>query len=118
MLLLRFFSGRNFVQLVQQALDALAYMFAFLLESFYLLLYLGQLRRLFVEELLQRGRVLLGSGAGFALFLKHLDGAQDALFERAKIVGSHVQFSIVEAQGWTSEYLVLLGGNSSVLRKV
>src|SRR5271170_5350826 len=99
MLLSRWVSGRNFVQLVQEALDALAYGFALLLEGLDLLLHLRQLRGLLVKKLLQGVGVLLGGGAGFALFFEQLDRAQNALFERVEVVGSKVQFGIVQSKG-------------------
>src|ERR1700750_2843508 len=91
-------SGRNFVQLMQQSFYALAYGFALLLKGSDLVLHLCQMRGLLIEKLLQRRGVLLGEGACFALLLKQLDRAQDALFERAEVVGSKVQFGIFECK--------------------
>lgn len=92
------FSGRNFFQLTQQALDTAAHGFALFLKSLDLLLCLRQLRRLLIKKLLQSRGILFGDSAGLALFLEQFDGAEDALFERVEIVGSNVDFNIFQCK--------------------
>ncbi len=76
----------EFVELLHHALDAAAYLLAFLFERFEASLGHRQMSGLLIEQLLQGGSVAFRGCASFALGLEELDCAEHALLEYGKII--------------------------------
>jgi hypothetical protein len=81
-------SGRELVELAKQAFDARPHKIAFTLVSFDLSGHIVRFSGLRVELLPQLGNLVLGGDAGASFRFEQIYGAQNALFERGKIVGA------------------------------
>jgi hypothetical protein len=79
----------QFVDLLEQTLDALTHRFPLLLQAGKLLFQLGNVGGLFFYTMTETRSVLLNRKSEFALSFEQFNGAQYAFFECLKIVRGH-----------------------------
>jgi hypothetical protein len=92
-------SSGDFVEVLEEALDARAHNLALLLEGFYLGGGVLTLRGELLDLMFERGDALLGGCAGLTLRLEELDRAQYPLLECAEVIGSEWKFGFLDGSG-------------------
>jgi hypothetical protein len=79
----------DFVDLLEQAFDALAYSVPLAIEAGQLLFEVSDVRRLFLYACVEAGSMLLNRKAQLALALEHFHGAEYSLFKSLEVISGH-----------------------------